>query len=915
MNLSSKARLYLLLGIIAIGGSLYFSAGFLTEWIWFKSLGYGDVFITRFLVKTLVQLSIFLLAFAWYFFNLRFALGSIRQHNDEIYYFPGPMTYYREFILRHLPVKMLSLLFLFLSVFFALISSARFGYSWTSLLQYFHQIPFNWTDPIHGVDISFYFFSLPMMEWLLSLGKQLTWGTILLTALIYFIFDPLQLMGWHKQQLSAGQKHLLFQVSILLFGLSLTVFMQKYQLLLKPNPLFFGASFTDVQIRMPGLKIITLTLFGLALLCLSGMKNWRPKIVTLGVVINLILAVVFLGIGPALVQRLVVEPNQFAREKPYLEYHLAMTRQAYGLENIQVREFPVASSEETDDLFQSYLPTLSNIRLWDWRPLQLSYNQLQGLTYYYNFANIDIDRYQINGEYRQVMLAAREMDLSRFQPHAQTWINRKLRYTHGYGLVMTPVNEVTSNGLPKFFIKDIPPETTGNLKVDRPEIYFGELTDDYVIVKTKISEFNYPKGDTNEETVYDGRGGIELNNFFKRLLFALRFQDYRMLISNELLPDSRILFHRQIVDRAQRIAPFLRLDEDPYLVLADGRLFWIIDGYTLSSRFPYATPSPGWGNYVRNSVKIVVDAYHGEIDFYVVDREDPLLGTWEKIFPGLFQPLDNLPAELKKHLRYPVDLFRIQAQIYARYHMDNPLIFYNDEDAWRIPEEKFQAETILMDPYYTILQLGEKEKEEFVLMLPFIPAREISNMVGWMAALNDDPNYGQLIVYRFFKDRHVYGPMQIESRIDQDSEISQQLTLWNQQGSRVIRGNLLVIPLRDTILYVEPIFLQSEQSGIPELSRVIVVYQEQVVMTRDFTEALQKIFADATRQERATIEDDYGEAQENDLERIRYLIQKANEHYQEAVSWQKEGNWAGYGKALAQLEKVLELLSELTADR
>jgi uncharacterized membrane protein (UPF0182 family) len=913
LNFLPKARLYLVLGIIAIGGCLYFSAGFLTEWIWFNSLGYGDVFITRFWAKGLVQLSIFLLAFSWYFFNLRFTLGSVRQNNHDVYSFPGPMTAYREFIVQHLPVKVLHLLFLILSVFFAMITVSRFSFSWESWLKYLYQVPFNYQDPIHGSDISFYFFTLPIIEWVLSLGKQLIWGTVPLTALIYFIFNPPQLLGWRKQHLSMGQKHLLFQVSILLFGLSLSAFIQVYQLVLTPNQLFVGASFTDIQIRMLGLKVIALSLFFLAILLLSGVKIWRPRMAMLGIIINLLLVVAFLGIGPMLVQRLVVEPNQFAREKAYIEHHLAMTRRAYGLENIQVREFPVTAFGENNDLFQSYSPTLSNIRLWDWRPLQLSYNQLQGLTYYYNFANIDIDRYQIDGDYRQVMLAAREIDLTRFQSHAQTWTNRKLRYTHGYGLVMTPVNEVTPNGLPRFFIKDIPPETTGNLQVDRPEIYFGELTEDYVIVKTKIREFDYPKGDNNAETIYEGRGGIKLNSFFIRLLCAFRFQDYKMLISNELEPDSRIIFHRQIVDRVQRIAPFLRFDEDPYLVLADGRLFWIIDGYTTSNRFPYATISPGWGNYIRNPVKIVVDAYHGTTDFYVIDPEDPLINTWERVFPGLFQSLDNLPPELKKHLRYPVDLFRIQGEVYAKYHMDNPLVFYNDEDAWRIPEEKFQAETILMDPYYTILQLGENQKEEFVLMLPFIPAREISNMVGWMAALNDEPNYGQIIVYRFFKDRHVYGPMQIESRIDQDSEISQQLTLWNQQGSRVIRGNLLVVPLRDTILYVEPIFLQSEESGIPELSRVIVVYQEQVIMTRDLTEALKNIFASATLGEKAEKGDYTEEPEDDSRETIQSLIQKANRLFQEAMSLQKDGNWAGYGETLVELERVLDLLSELTS--
>lgn len=906
-NALSKIRIVLIAALILGWVLISAFAEIITEGIWFNHLGYSQVFVKILSTKLVIHVSIFILTFLLYFLNLRLALKNNHDIQIQEPFLPPIIRLYRQLILSRLPYKALNIFFLLIGLAVAGYTTYRLDTGWATWLQFVNRSPFEITDPIFGLDVGFYVFILPVLEMLQGIFSPLLIWLLPVTLTAYILFNPSQLIGWRNTKLNFGQKHLLVQTGLLILLLAFHFVIRVFRLNLNNNPLFLGASFTDVYVMLPGYIIAIVSLIVLGILCIWGARKWRLKLTLVTGLLSLIIIGVFTMALPPLVQRLVVEPNQYAKEKTFLEYHIGMTQKAYDLEKVEERQFPTNTG--TLDL-DKHKPTIDNIRLWDWRPLQLSYNQLQGLSYYYNFNSIDIDRYLINGRPRQVMLAAREIDLSRFEPHVQTWTNTRLRYTHGYGLVMSPVDEATNNGLPNFFIKDIPPTTIPGLSIDRPEIYFGELTHHYVITNTNIKEFDYPKGEDNAETVYQGTGGIALDNYLKRLLFAARFKDYRLLISNEVNADSQILIHRQIVDRVERIAPFLLVDEDPYLVLEEGRLYWLMDAYTTSHYYPYAAATPGWGNYVRNPIKIVVDAYNGDVNFYLIDREDPIALAWQKAFPHLFKQIEEMPAGLQQHLRYPVDLFRIQAQIYARYHMKNPLVFYNDEDAWKIPEEKFQSETVTMAPYYTILQLGEKNDPEFVLMLPFIPAKQISNMVAWMAALNDPPNYGQLIVYKFFKDEHVYGPMQIESRIDQDSEISQQLTLWDQRGSRVIRGNLLVIPLEGAILYVEPIFIQSEESSIPELSRVIVVFEEQVIMARTLDEALNEIFGD--HQEPATSVE-FNELAHSD-EQLNYqnLIRRAKAIFDEAIAAQRQGDWAQYGEKIKQLENLLNNLLSLT---
>lgn len=905
----NRFRIVLILALIIGWIIIYTGSGIITEGLWFYHLGFGKQFLKIISSKIFIHLLLFILTFSLYYANFRVSLKGIsyQENENSLPYF---LQLYRNLILK-IPSKIIHLIFLAIGILVAAYTTYLFESGWAIWLQFINRTAFYVVDPLFGFDLSFFIFVLPVIEMLQQIFIPLLIGLVPFTATIYIVFNPSQLLGWRKTKLSSGQKHLLVQIGVLLLLISFNLIIQAFRLPLTSSPIMHGAGYTDIYARLPGYLLSALALILLSISCFMSLRQWHLKKMFKRSLLALTFVFIFLFALPPLVQSLLVEPNQFAKEKPYLKNHINMTQKAYGLDNVEIRQFPMEAPVYNLDKLK---PTFDNIRLWDWRPLQLSYNQLQALSYYYDFYGIDVDRYVIDGKLRQVMLGAREIDLDRFEPHVQTWINTRLRYTHGYGLVMSSVDEVTSNGLPQFFVKDIPPISSTELSIERPEIYFGELTKNYVITNTNIKEFDYPKGEDNAETVYQGSGGIPLNNYFKKLLFATRFKDYRLLISNEITKESQILYHRQIVDRVQRIAPFLKLDNDPYLVLHDGHLFWLLDAYTTTSYYPYAAITEGWGNYVRNSIKVVVDAYEGDVTFYITDDKDPLAKTWQKAFPELFYSLEDVPNGLKEHFRYPVDLFRIQAGVYAKYHMENPLVFYNDEDAWRIPEEKYESDTIPMDPYYSILQFNHEREPEFVLMLPFIPAKQISNMVAWMAALNDPPNYGQLVVYKFFKDRHYYGPMQIESRIDQNSEISQQLTLWDQRGSKVIRGNLLVIPLDGEILYVEPIFIQSDHSSIPELSRVILAFNDKIVMTKTLKEAISEIFETSITVEQQPEEKAPSKTTtENNTDgSIESLIFQAKEAYDKAITAQKEGDWADYGVQLNILEGILKQLIDNT---
>jgi uncharacterized membrane protein (UPF0182 family) len=641
------------------------------------------------------------------------------------------------------------------------------------------------------------------------------------------------------------------------------------------------------------------------------LRAYRPVIAAVALMFGS--AFLFGELLPGMFQRFFVKPSELQLEAPYIQRNIALTREAYNLRQITVKPFP-AEQGLTFQSLQDNRGTIDNIRLWDWQPLMDTYAQLQEIRTYYRFLDVDIDRYQIDGAYRQVMLAARELAPSLLSANAQTWVNLHLLFTHGNGVVMSPVTEKSTEGLPNFYLKDIPPVSSGGPAITEPRIYFGQSTNGYVIVKGSTPEFDYPKGKDNVYANYDGADGIAIGGAAWRSLFSWQFDDVNILLSRYLTSESRIMLHRNIQDRIETLAPFLQLDHDPYVVISDGRLYWIQDAYTTSDWFPYAQPT-GDINYIRNSVKVVIDAYNGTITFYVMDTADPVIATYRRIFPELFKPLAAMPADLQRHIRYPEDLFRLQALQYRAYHMDTPEVFYNREDLWQFPREPTtsdgsnQSGGTRMAPYYMIMRLPGEPRAEFFLMLPMSPSQR-ENMIAWLAARCDPPDYGKLIVYEFPKDKLVYGPFQIEARINQNTDISQQISLWNQMGSRVLRGNLLVVPIENSILYVSPLYLRAESGQLPELKRVIAAYGDRVVMEDTLPAALAALFKQSIPT--AVLSTIPGVSPVGPVnERARDALG----HYERAIERLKSGDWGGFGSELDALRPLLEELSRPPAEK
>ena len=612
---------------------------------------------------------------------------------------------------------------------------------------------------------------------------------------------------------------------------------------------------------------------------------------------------------PSLFQKLVVAPNELVKETPFIKNNIAATRKAYGLDKIEEREITADKPLTSSDIAANSL-TVKNVRLWDREQLLSTFSQIQEIRTYYEFISVDNDRYMINDEIRQIMLSPREL-ASESLPN-KSWINEKLSFTHGYGLAAGPVNLVTAKGLPVLFVKDLPPKSEfEQLNINRPEIYYGEKTNDYVIVNTKSKEFDYPKGDENVYTTYQGKGGVKIDSFLKRLFFAIKFSSLKLFLSNDVTSKSRILYYRNIKERVEKIVPFLTLDRDPYAVVADDKIYWIYDAYTKTNNYPYSQPlslNGGSVNYIRNSVKIIIDTYDGSIFFYQSDTDDPIIRTYAKIFPNLFQPMNKIPKSLVSHLRYPEDIFSLQTAIYTTYHMDNPQIFYNKEDQWEIPtiSEDQKQETIdavqQMGPRHIIMKLPGEKKEEYILMLPFTP-RNKDNLSAWMVARNDGDSYGKLIVYRFPKQKLIFGPKQVIGRINQDTEVSRQISLWDQRGSQVIQGPLLVIPIEESLIYVRPPYLKADAGKIPELKRVIVAYENKIAMEETLETALSKIFGTA---QTPSVPDEINKPVVSTGQQTNDLFKQAQELYDKAISSQKEGNWALYGDAIKKLGEILK---------
>ncbi|HXV79947.1 MAG TPA: UPF0182 family protein, partial [Candidatus Binatia bacterium] len=797
------------------------------------------------------------------------------------------------------------------ALFVGLIAAPQAAANWELLPLFLNSTSFDLSDPLFGLDISFYVFRLPMYQAIYHWLMFALTLTAVATAAVYLLYRGIQYGPQGLFLSDRARTHLLILIALLLLVKAAGYLLESYELVYSSRGAAFGASYTDVYANLPALRILAMLSAVAAALCFTQIYRPGFRYIVLGVGALVVAHLVGLNLYPSLLQRLRVVPNEVEAERPFIERNIKFTRLAYGLDKVESKDFPAEEQLNLEDLKRND-PTIKNIRLWEHRPLLATYGQLQEIRTYYKFVDVDNDRYQLNGTYRQVMLSARE--LSHQHLPSRIWINEHLTYTHGYGVVFGPVNQVTPEGLPEFFIQDIPPVSTlDSLKITRPEIYYGELANEYVFTKTTASELDYPAGDQNIYTTYEGRGGVTIDSFWRKVLFSAHHATLRILLSEDITRQSRILYHRQIQERVKKIAPFITFDRDAYLVIAEGgRLFWMIDGYTTSERFPYSEPMRRGGkNYIRNSVKVVVDAYNGSVDFYISDPKDPIILAYAKIFPVLFKPLEAMPADLQAHIRYPQDLFTIQAHMYATYHMQDPQVFYNKEDLLSIPRRTIDGTEREMEPYYTIMRLPEEAKEEFVLLLPFTPNKR-DNMRAWLAARSDPPHYGKLIALDFPKAKLVYGPKQIDARIDQDAFISQQLSLWSQRGSQVIRGSLLAIPIEKSLLYVQPLYLAAEKGSLPELKRVIVAFGNQIAMEETLEQSLQRIFGGKPTPEPQLqpVPQPAAAAQAPTTE--KELARQALGHFSRAQESLRQGDWAAYGE---ELKKVESLLREMQKGR
>jgi uncharacterized membrane protein (UPF0182 family) len=886
-----------------------------TDWLWFHEVGFASVFTTILSAKAVLALAGGAVVFVLLYVNLRLTARGRARSSEPPESEEWPLA--ADNVPQLPPWAMVEPLFRRLllpgAVVLAFFLASQLVGNWLEALAYLNATSFGSADPLFGRDTGFYVFRYPFLTALYRFLLMGLGATLVAVAAVYVLARGIRLTPRGLDVHPWARGHVLVLAAALLTVKAGGYLLDGYELLFSPGGAAFGASYADVNATLPGLRI-AMVLAGLAAVsCLVQITRPGFRLALVAIVLWLVGSVLTLALYPTAIQRLRVAPNEIVAERPYIERTIAATNQAYGLDRIEVRSFPADEGLTLDDVRRNDA-TIKNIRLWDHRPALDSYGQLQEIRPYYRFVDVDNDRYRIDGEYRQLMLSVRE--LSHANLPSRIWINEHLVYTHGYGAVVGPVNRVTREGLPEFFVRDIPPVSTGPLKITRPEIYFGEVANAYVLVKTRQPELDYPKGDENAYTRYEGQGGVGIGSLWRKLVFAARFGEIKMLLSRDFTADSRILYHRQVAERAQRIAPFLRLDRDPYPVVTDqGRIVWLLDAYTTSAHYPYSQPTRGVGNYIRNPVKITVDAYDGTVRLYVVEPDEPIVRAYARAFPGLFQPVEAMPADLRAHIRYPQDLFSIQARMYTDFHMKDPQVFYNKEDRWSIPARKVEAAArggereMEMDPYYTIMRLPGERQEEFVLLLPYAPVQK-ANMIAWLAARSDPPHYGKLLLFDFPKGKLVFGPRQIEARIDQDAVISQQITLWSQAGSQVIRGSLLAIPIEESLLYVQPLYLAAERGRLPELKRVIAAFGNRISMEETLEASLPSLFpAPGTAAgARAPAAAAAGSEPPPAADGARNLAAAALGHFTRAREHFGRGDFAAFAAELKQLEDALRRL-------
>ena len=893
MQKKTVSGLLVLIGVaIVLLIFLSLTSGLIQQWLWMRQVGYLDIFWRLLSIKWSLWSLAFLVFFLYTWINFRFAATTTTAFyratdadNGRIYNREG---------------KRISLGFLkpggvVISAVIALIFAFSFHPEWDTYLRYHWGGAVGQLDPIFGKDIGFYLFRLPFYELIQNSLMSLTFITLLIVIILYTYFgafylnrDKVMPSSWKV----IGHLSLLFIFLIGVWGWG--YYLDRFELLYSTTGVVHGVGYTAYNVSRIMLWIMLFASIILAIMIGAGFLTRRFKMLLISAASYFVLYFVIIIILPGLVQKFKVQPSELELETPYLKHNIEFTRKAFQLDQIKETTYPALGNLNPDDLPRNQ-ETIDNIRIWDWRPILQTYRQTQEMRLYYEFYQVDVDRYHLQDGYHQVMLSAREL-AAQLPPKARTWVNERLQFTHGYGPVMNFVSKKGSEGLPDYIIDNIPPESASDLTVDQPAIYYGEKTPGYRIVATKVKEFDYPQGNQNVYTRYQGKGGIPLDSFWKRVLFAWTQSDINILLTSYLGPESRIQIWRNVRERVARIAPFLELDQDPYLVLSEGKLYWIQDAYTISDRFPYSTPYEkafNKLNYIRNSVKAIVDVYDGSVQLYVMDPNDPVLALYRRAFPGAFKDLADMPQDLKKHLRYPEDLFAIQADLYRTYHMTAPQVFYNQEDLWDFPQEKYAGSAIPLEPYYILMRLPGTQALQYLLMTPFTPQKR-DNMIAWMAAKCDFPQYGQLIVYQLPKKRLIFGPIQIEAMIDQNTLISEQLSLWDQKGSRVIRGNLIVIPIDNAFLYVEPVYLIAEGINIPQLKRIIVIQGDKVVMEPTLEQALSALLGTAKPETKATA----AYVQPDELIRAR-------EEFDNAQQALEHGKWQDFGKAMERLKKIL----------
>lgn len=949
-----ERKLLMAVAAIVVIGSLFLSLiSYISNFMWFREMGYLDVFFKQLVTQLTVGIPTFIVVT----FLVLLYLTHLRTSYFKLIA-SGEQTDLRS--LKKVTIIM-SALFGGASTVFAVTSL------WFEILKFANSTGFNISDPLFNIDISFYIFKLEFLSSLNELMIGIILGIVAITIVYYMILMTVRTPDMFKEEVQSAPtgegatangeerysgsanpfgnaaedifskfgvkinrkppkpkkqldddnfKRLMGIASGKLSGLgfiffimlAVDFFLRQFELLHAHTGIVYGAGFTDVTVTLWMLRALCMLSVITAFMFVLNMKKKAYKKIFTLPAIMIFVGVVGYG-GASLVQNFIVSPDEINKESKYLEKNIEYTQYAYGLDDVTVKSFPADNTLTSEDIANN-METITNIRINDFEPAEQFYNQTQSIRQYYTFNDVDNDRYWVNGEYTQTFLTAREIDESKI---SDTWLNKHLKYTHGYGVAMSRVDKVTSSGQPDVLIGNIPPESNvDEIKIKRPEIYFGELSNEYIVVGTDEKEFDYPNGDSNSYTSYEGNAGIRMN-LFSRLVFSIREGSLKLLVSSNINSDSKIIINRNVVKRVKTIMPYLSYENDPYMVVSEGRLFWILDGYTTSSLYPYSEPYSDQvsTNYIRNSVKVVIDAYNGTTDFYVVDEKDPIAVTYSKIYPTLFKSLDNMPEDLKSHMRYANTLFEIQANVYSKYHMEDVNVFYQSEDLWDIANEIYGTEKVKITPNYYIAKLPGENKAEFFNSVPFTPKSK-QNMTALMVARNDGENYGELVLYQFPKSKTIYGTEQIEAQIDQNTEISKEFTLWNSSGTTYRRGNLFVIPINTSVLYVEPVYLEAQNSSIPEVKRIIVVYKDRIAYGETLKDCIIELFGYDINENKSISEEEppavsnVGSAETN----VAQLIAGAQNAFNKAQASQKAGEWAEYGEHLKELEDYLNRLAD-----